>query len=226
MSPREDILGLVRDAIGRSADSPPPSTPEYANAALIPARARGTPSELVRRFIDLATEAESTIDRIATIAELGTAVAGWLADNDLPSNIVAAPDPALDGAGWDDTGLTVRRGAATGEDLVSVTPTFAGIAETGTLMVTATPDNPYTLNFLPDTHIAVLDTGTIVGGYEDAWARLRRNGEKGGDLPRSVTLITGPSRSSDIERIVTIGVHGPRRLHIVLVGKADGEETQ
>ena len=64
---------------------------------------------MVRRFIDLATEAESTIDRIATIAELGTAVAGWLADNDLPSNIVVAPDPALDGTGWDDAGLTVRR---------------------------------------------------------------------------------------------------------------------
>ena len=226
MSAREDILGMVRNAIGRSADSPPPPAPEYANAALIPARARGTPAELISRFIEMAIEAECTIDHIATTAELGKAVALWLAENALPTNIVVAPDPALDVAGWDAAGLTVRRGAATGDDLVSVTPTLAGIAETGTLMVTATPDNPNTLNFLPDTHIAVLDAGTIVGGYEDAWARLRRNGEKGGDLPRTVTLITGPSRSSDIERIVTIGVHGPRRLHIILVGKAHGKETR
>ena len=77
-----------------------------------------------------------------------------------------------------------------------------------------------------DSHIAVVDAKSIVGGYEDAWARVRKNGEKGGALPRTVTLITGPSRSSDIERIVTIGVHGPRRLPIVLVGKADGEETR
>ena len=226
MSAREDILDLIRDAIGRSADSPPPPAPEYTNAALIPARAIGTPAELISRFIDMATQAEATIDRISTTAELGTAIARWLANNNLPTKIVASPDPALDGTGWDDAGLTVRRGAATGDDLISVTTTLAGIAETGTLMVTATPDNPYTLNFLPDTHIAVLDAGTIVGGYEEAWARLRRNGEKGGDLPRAVALITGPSRSSDIERIVTIGVHGPRRLHIVLVGKADGEKTR
>jgi len=226
MSTREEILGRVRAAIGRRASSPPPPAPEYANAALIPARARGTPAELVSRFIDMAREAEATIDHVKTTAEIGMAVARWLADNDLSANIVAAPDRALDGAGWDDAGLTVRRGAATGDDMVSVTPTLAGIAETGTLMVAATPDTPYTLNFLPDTHIAVLDAGTIVGGYEDAWARLRRNGEKSGDLPRTVTLITGPSRSSDIERIVTIGVHGPRRLHIILVGRADGEETQ
>ena len=226
MSAREDILSLVRDAIGRSASSPPPSAPEYANTTLIPTRARGTPAELVSRFIEMAIEAESTIDRIATTGELGRAVARWLADSDLPPNIVAAPNPVLDDAGWDDAGLTVRRGAATGDDLVSVTPALAGIAETGTLMVTATPDNPYTLNFLPDTHIAVLDARTIVGGYEDAWAQLRQNGEKGGGLPRTVTLITGPSRSSDIERIVTIGVHGPRRLHIVLIGKANDKETR
>jgi len=69
----------------------------------------------------------------------------------------------------------------------------------------------------------------IVGGYEDAWGHVRGNGETGIALPRTVTLITGPSRSSDIERTVTIGVHGPKRLHIVLVGeiesRADVTET-
>ena len=65
---------------------------------------------------------------------------------------------------------------------------------------------------------AVLPAAAIVGGYEDAWTRLNLQMQT---LPRSVTLITGPSRSSDIERQLQIGVHGPRRLHIVL---CDDEE--
>ena len=123
------------------------------------------------------------------------------------------------------TALVLRRGRAEAGDAVSITPAASGIAETGTLMVRSGPATPYTLNFLPDTHIAVLAAADIVGSYEDAWARMRPAGETGASLPRTVTLITGPSRSSDIERTVTIGVHGPLRLHIVLVGRADGEET-
>ena len=82
-------------------------------------------------------------------------------------------------------------------------------------MVASGPTTPYTLNFLPDNHVAVLKTIDVVGAYEDAWRRIGR------PLPRTVTLITGPSRSSDIERTVTIGVHGPLRLHIILTDAAD-----
>lgn len=223
MTARSDILARIRAATGRTADSPAPPAPEYANAALIPARATGTPRELVSRFIDMATEAAATIDRVEVASDVGPAIAAWLDAEDLPRDLVIAPDPAMNAYGIDAApGLTVRRGAAMGENAVSVTPVKAGIAETGSLMVTAGPDTPYTLNFLPEIHIAVLRADRIVGGYEDAWALVRPNGEAGAALPRTVTLITGPSRSSDIERTVTIGVHGPKRLHIVLIGKADG----
>jgi L-lactate dehydrogenase complex protein LldG len=227
MTARDEILGRIRAATGRtgavSADAPPP--PEYANASLIPARATGTTAELTARFVEMATEAAATVDRVATPGEVGAAIAAWLTAANLPRGLVVAPDPAMDIYGLDAAdSLTVQRRAATGADLVSVTPVRAGVAETGSLMVTAAPGTPYTLNFLPEIHIAVLHADQIVGGYEDAWAIVRRNNETGSDLPRTVTLITGPSRSSDIERTVTIGVHGPKQLHIVLVGKADGEE--
>ncbi|MGB0631473.1 MAG: LutC/YkgG family protein [Alphaproteobacteria bacterium] len=224
-SDRADILARVRGAIGRTENSGPPAAPEYANARLIPERAQGTPADLVVRFVDMATEAGVTVNRIRSTADIGASVAGWLRDNGLPTDIVVAPDPALDAAGWGAaTALSVRRGAATGDDKVTVNSSVAGIAETGTVMVAATPQTPYTLNFLPDTHIVVVRAEDIVGSYEDAWAKLRPGNEAGGALPRTVTLITGPSRSSDIERIVTVGVHGPLRLHILLVGQADGEE--
>ena len=101
---------------------------------------------------------------------------------------------------------------------VGITPAFAGIAETGTLLVHSGPRNPNQLHFLPETHIAVLWTKAIVGSYEEAWNRIVNRFKT---LPRNVTLITGPSRSSDIERQLQIGVHGPHRLHIVLY---DGQE--
>ena len=224
MSDRADILARVRGAIGRSENSGPPPAPEYTNASLIPRRAKGTPAELVARFIDMATEAGVSVDRIRSTADMAVRVDAWLQDNDLPREIVVAPEPSLDAAGWETSSLSVQRGAATGDDKVTVTAAIAGIAETGTLMVAATPETPYTLNFLPDSHIVVVNADDIVGGYEDAWAKLRPGNETGGDLPRTVTLITGPSRSSDIERIVTVGVHGPLRLHVLLIGQADGEE--
>lgn len=226
MTARDDILGRIRAAIDRPEGADPPPPPEYANRSLIPARARGTPPELTARFIEMATEAEISIDRVADERAVGKAIATWLSTEGLPKSAVVSPDPAMDAYGWDGAPeLEIRRGATHGDDLVSVTPTIAGIAETGSIMVTTGPGTPYTLNFLPETHVAIVHADRIVGGYEDAWARVRRNGETGTALPRTVTMITGPSRSSDIERTVTVGVHGPKRLHIVLVGDADSGES-
>ncbi len=83
-------------------------------------------------------------------------------------------------------------------------------------MLVSGPQSPTTLNFLPETHIAVLRASRMVGPYEDAWERVRALYGRGG-LPRTVNFITGPSRSADIEQTIQLGAHGPRRLHIVLI---------
>ena len=97
---------------------------------------------------------------------------------------------------------------------------FGAAAESGTLMLVSGADNPTTLNFLPDTHIVVIDAKDVAGDYETLWRRLR---EKFGDgvMPRTVNFITGPSRSADIEQTLILGAHGPRRLHVMVVGKAE-----
>jgi len=79
------------------------------------------------------------------------------------------------------------------------------------------PANPTTLNFLPDNHIVVLKRADLVGDLESLWSRLRQR-FGAGTLPRTVNLITGPSRSADIEQKMLLGAHGPRRLHILIVG--------
>jgi L-lactate dehydrogenase complex protein LldG len=107
-----------------------------------------------------------------------------------------------------------------GRQLASVSHAFAGVAETGTLVLTSGRDNPTTLNFLPDNHIVVVEAKDVVGDYETVWQRLRERFGTG-NLPRTVNMITGPSRSADIEQTLILGAHGPRRLHVIIVG--DGE---
>ena len=102
---------------------------------------------------------------------------------------------------------------ADSSDLVCLTHGFAGIAETGTLMLPSDPGRPTTLNLLPDTAMVLLRASDIVGAYEEAWDRLRA----AGPMPRNVMLVTGPSRSADIEQTLELGAHGPRRLHVLLV---------
>src|SRR5437660_55630 len=83
------------------------------------------------------------------------------------------------------------RGKAEGGDPVSVTAAAAGVARTGTLMLTSAPERPTTLNFLPDTHIVLIPRSRIVGSYEDAWSALRDRLRQAGEaLPRTVNFIT------------------------------------
>ncbi|MCG8400348.1 MAG: LUD domain-containing protein, partial [Firmicutes bacterium] len=153
--------------------------------------------------------------------EIPGAVAALLTQYGLANRIKAAP--ALEYLPWPgQADLAVDFGRARGQDSVAISRAFAGIAETGTLMTLSGPETPMTLNFLPDIHILVLAKARIVGAYEDAWALLRAERQGGSFMPRAVNWITGPSRSADIELVLLLGVHGPRRLHILLV---DGEET-
>src|SRR5206468_5338186 len=82
-------------------------------------------------------------------------------------------------------------------------------------MLPSAAERPTTLNILTDTEIVVLRGSRVVGAYEEAWDLLR---SEIGDMPRNVMLVTGPSRSADIEQALELGAHGPRRLHVVLVG--------
>ncbi|MBI4183988.1 MAG: lactate utilization protein [Proteobacteria bacterium] len=190
---------------------------------LLPAIARHDGAERVRRFVERAEAEFATVARIAGPAAVPGAIAAYLAQRNLPSTAVMAPDQWLERVPWEDEPLLrLRKGRAEADDAVSVTTAFAGIAETGTLMLASGPASPTTLNLLPETHIAVLRESRVVASYEEAWQRLREEtGRVGaGLLPRNVMWVTGPSRSADIEQTIELGVHGPRRVHIVLVAEA------
>jgi L-lactate dehydrogenase complex protein LldG len=221
---REQMLGAIRRSLGRPAAGGPDERSAGVGERLaahprntIPARGVLPPAALLDLFVRMAEGVSATVARVATRADVPDAVAAFLAGHNLPAVVRAAPDEALADIPWGRRPtLEVTRGRAEDRDATSVTGAVAGIAETGTLMLASGPGRPTSLNFMPENHIVVLDAGQVVGPYEHAWDRLRAAGA----LPRTVNLITGPSRTGDIEQKIQLGAHGPRRLHIVLVDGA------
>ena len=185
---------------------------------LIPARSRLPHPEQIDLFVRNVEKEFGSVVRVSDTAAIPGVVADYLSAQNLPSQLVMAPHPELQEIDWSARPLlTIREGRAEPTDAVSVQHAFAAIAETGTLMLPSAPERPTTLNLLADTTIVVLRASRLVGAYEEAWDLLRA--EQGG-MPRNVMLVTGPSRSADIEQTLELGAHGPRRLHVVLLEDA------
>ena len=223
---RDAILGSIRRSLGRGpldeeARAPLDERMAKPKPNLVPARTDISQDEKVALFTSMAEAVFATVDRVSGADAVPGAVADYLAQHNLPPALVMAPDPALDAYPWADRPmLAIRRGRAEEADRVGVTGAVMGFAETGTLMMASGPDHPSTLNFLPETHIVVLPAEKIGGAYEEGWVHLRAEGASdadGGFMPRTVNLVTGPSRTADIEQTIALGAHGPRRLHIVIV---------
>jgi L-lactate dehydrogenase complex protein LldG len=228
MTARDQILGGIRRSLHRGTLEGGAAAPLEQRLAspprgAIPARTQGLNQKgLVDLFERYAIDVAASVTRVAKLDDVPEAVAGFLAQNNLPAEMAMAPDPLLDRIPWDKRPLLrIRKGRSDGRDPVGLSAAFTGIAETATLMLASGPESPSTLNFLPDTHVVVLPAGRVVGPMEDAWAKLRaaHPGAKlsGEAMPRTVNFITGPSRTGDIEQKILMGAHGPRRLHIVIV---------
>ena len=95
---------------------------------------------------------------------------------------------------------------------LGITAPFAAIAATGSLVQDSSLEGARGASLLPRLHLAVVPTGRIVATTADV---LRAFGTQ--PMPANVVLITGPSRTGDIEMILTVGVHGPVAVHVCLV---------
>jgi L-lactate dehydrogenase complex protein LldG len=222
MSARNTVLSSIRRSLGVSGREAPRRAAvgdrlKRHPAGIVPARGQLGAEERRALFRSMMELAAGTVEEVADIGDVPAAVAACLRRHNLPLSVRRGSDPHLEAVPWAREGaLSVTVGASDGTDLAAVSHAFGAAAETGTLMLTSGPDNPTTLNFLPDTHIVVVDTKDIAGDYEALWQRLRETHEAG-TMPRAVNWITGPSRSADIEQTLILGAHGPRRLHVIVV---------
>lgn len=155
-------------------------------------------------------------------AAVASAVLRYMAAHGLEGRLACAP--ALRGMAWPAGLLDLHLGAARKDETVSVTPCLAAVAESGVLMLVSGPDTPTTLNFVPEHHLVVVDESRIVSHMEDAWQVLRKHAAERGSMPRAVNLISGPSRTADVEQTLQLGAHGPRHLHVMILaaGSARG----
>lgn len=223
MTSRDTVLATVRRSLRVTGTEPSRRAAvaerlQHHPRGLIPARGQLGATERVALFRTMMAAAAGTTTQLAGPAEVPKEIAALLRMNNLPPAIRIGADPRLAAIPWQsEPALSVSSGPSNGNDLVGVSFAVAGVAESGTLVLTSGPDNPTTLNFLPDTHVVLISADDIAGDYETVWERLRQRYGLG-VLPRTVNLVTGPSRSADIGQTQILGAHGPRRLHVIVLG--------
>jgi L-lactate dehydrogenase complex protein LldG len=223
MNGREAVLSRIRQSLGVTGEEESRRREVAERLAnlprgVIPARGQLPDAERIELFIQQTDKALATIERVPTVDLVPEAIAMYLRSKNLPAELKHGEDPRLASLPWEKAPqLSISTGPTAGRDLVGLSHAEGGVAESGTLVLLSGPENPSTLNFLPDYHIVVLSAGDIVGDYESAFDQIRaRYGQ--GVLPRTVNFITGPSRSGDIEQKLLLGAHGPRSLHVLVVG--------
>ena len=185
---------------------------------LIPGRAKKDAAGLKALFAEHLAGQSATVLDAASEAAIPVAIAAYLRGQNLPTTLRVGADPRLAGLPWSTApSLSLTHGRAAATDEVGLSYAAAGVAETGTLVMASGADNPVTLNYLPETHIVVVRATDIAGHYEAAFDKLRSTLGRG-VMPRTLNLISGPSRSADIGGKPVLGAHGPRRLCVIIVG--------
>jgi L-lactate dehydrogenase complex protein LldG len=110
-------------------------------------------------------------------------------------------------------GFVVHRGEPPAIEGAETSRASYGLADTGSIVLAAGPDEPRARHVLPEVHVSLLAESRIVPGLEELFAAV------GPALPSALAIVTGPSRSADIEQKLAVGVHGPGEVHVVLVSK-------
>jgi len=204
---REEILGRIRTALGPGRTDPPEVRRDYR---LTDDRA---PDVLLDVLVDRLEDYKATVVRCAPdgVATAVTEALRTALGEHAPGDVVVAPgvpaDWRPDGAAEDDG----RPAVALADYAATVTGVSVAIAETGTLVLDGSPVcGRRALSLLPDCLVCVVTPDQVVGGVPEGLARL--------DPLAPLTMISGPSATSDIELQRVEGVHGPRTLVVVLAG--------
>jgi len=227
MSTRDQILARIAGNLrrgwgaggGHAHRTPPRATVEKPAALPLGARFASELEALGGRVYAARTNAEA-VEAVITIcaARRAPCVLAWYEDQvGLPGLRHALFDRKIGyDTGWLPDGEPARseRLESLERIAVGVTGALAGIAESGTLAVVSGPGRPRLASLLPPVHVAVLRADRLYASLPDLLAAHPHLPDEGSNF----VLITGPSRTADIEMTLTRGVHGPGEVHVVLVG--------
>ena len=210
-SARDRIMARIAEARGGSM---PDAAAIAAERAAIHADEGATQppiqeQDTIARFKAMASSERltATVDEVAALEDVPQAVAAYLARENLAGEVSISP--ALAGLDWSGVQTITEIGA---NQPIAVTLAEGGVAETGSLVFRSGADTPMLHNFLALYHVAVVRKEQVGRYLESVFAPGSL------EMPRILSLITGTSGTADIEAVNIRGAHGPRYLHIVLVG--------
>jgi L-lactate dehydrogenase complex protein LldG len=212
---RERIVARIRTGLARGEAGEAQAAELRERIARHPRHIEPAFDEPARqRFQQKLEAAEASFVALDSNAGIAPEIERYLDTTGVSKRLVTSGDELFSTLEWPES-IDIQRWDSGADGQVTLTSAYCGIAETGTLMLTSGEQNPIRLNFLPDYHIVVLRFDQLVPRMEDAWDKLRASFEQ---MPRTVNFISGPSKTADIEQAVEYGAHGPRCLHVILVG--------
>lgn len=210
MSSREALLAEVRQALGRKPGQAPSAPPRVRIVIPeIPAEQR------IALFQSRLEELGGKVYRVPTLAAACDKVAQLIDGPSVASNSAVLAKAGISTMPNVTSGYTeataVREACRTAA--CGITSADFALAETGTLVMIASPQEARLVSLLPPVHIAVVPVNRLLTGLDELYTLKARPA----DSTSSMVFITGPSRSADIEMILVRGVHGPRIVHVIFV---------
>ena len=209
-SSRERILSAIR----QSQKNQPATSGDIAERLKLHPRGPLTAvaEDLEATLVERLQAAACTVAYAESETEIIAEIIQWLQQQGTDVKLVRSASTMLDSLIWP-ASLDVRDPADGMDHNTSVTEAFCAITETGSLVKLSSHESPTAMNFLPDNFICLLHRKRIVPHIEDVWDLIRK--EQAG-MPRAVNIITGPSRTADVEQTIQLGAHGPRRMHVII----------
>jgi len=228
MNPREQLLARVRSALGRRPGDPVAAAPEV-DPDLV--HVAGTEGDLAAVFAERAEAVGMTVHRYGDAAEAAAGAEALLRERGARRLVASVRGSAGDEAGA--AGVVLEHLLAAGFERVAegggtleaqyeadagLTDVAAAIAESGSLALASDAAHGRGASLVPPVHLAVVEAGQVVGDMLAFWDRYA--GAAPAALPSSVSLVTGPSKTADIEGELITGVHGPGEVHILIVERS------
>lgn len=164
---------------------------------------------IAQKFTKKMTASMAQVHEVSSMAKVPAKVMEIAKALKIEPKAVAAA--ALQSLRWGKMEIEYRHAEIS--DLLGISLPQFGIAETGTLVFCASQENPASLNFVPEFSIAILKMSGMVETPEEVWAVLAGEGK----MPRTLNMVSGPSKTGDIEQTLFLGAHGPRELHVIIV---------
>ena len=208
---REEILRDIRSALGRKAGQPAPPPP---------------PVRIVVPDVPLSQRIDTMLERVADLAGKTLRAKSMGEAREYVASVIAGKTSVASNAAFlRECGITelpgVRSGVTDRAELRELCATSNygissadyGLSDTGSLVMISSPSEARMVSLLPPAHIAVVPESRILTGLDELYRTL----PKPADVTSSMVLITGPSRTADIEQILVRGVHGPGEIHVVVV---------